>query len=83
MILKKPSGLQIASSKFKGHSLTKDQLKTLATFFESFPKASECFKYIDTTKKGYILGADWTHAVQQRLALASHGKVKIKTFDAY
>ena len=38
---------------------------------------------MDNTEKGYVLSADWTHAVQERLAVTSNGKTKIKMIDAF
>ena len=44
-------------------TISDDQEKALSTFFNSFANALECFQYIDSTRKGYILAADWTKAI--------------------
>ena len=53
----------ITTSKGVKYSLSKEQGRALTQFFDSFQSAVECFKYIDTAKKGHILGVDWTTAL--------------------
>lgn len=50
-------------------------------FVSWFGTANACFNYMDTTRKGFVLSADFTKALTS--VLSTKKSIKLKTLDAF